>query len=174
MTDMRPYIGRPCLFEDPVELQKNIDAYFESLIEEKWEYTWVTNPKTGIPKQVWNPVMAKDGKIVMGFKEPPMITGLAVFLDTNRTTLMMCGAHVSPEIANTIKKAKAKIEHYYEMANDPPALKIFKLKNFDWKDKQEIEATQEVKHSVSTIELDERIAQIADRTLDERLWNALQ
>ncbi len=89
-------------------------------------------------------------------------------------TLMTCGKNVAPEISYTVRKAKAKIEHYYEIANDPPALKIFKLKNFDWKDKQEIEATQEVKHSVNTIELDERIAQIADRTLDERLWNALQ
>lgn len=76
-------------------------------------------------------------------EKPYTVSGLAVALDTNRTTLI--NYEEKSEFFNTIKKAKAKIEAYNEEMlynkNIPTTGVIFNLKNnYGWKDKQEIEA----------------------------------
>jgi hypothetical protein len=75
---------------------------------------------------------------------PYTVSGLAVALDTNRQTLLNYEEKF-PEFIDTIKSAEAKIEAFNEEKlydrNIPTVGVIFNLKNnYDWRDKQEIEA----------------------------------
>lgn len=78
--------------------------------------------------------------------EPLTITGLALALNTYRDVLM--DYQNKDEFSNTVKRAKQIIENAYEkrLIENGRAGDIFALKNFGWKDKQEIEA--EVNSSV--------------------------
>jgi len=73
-------------------------------------------------------------------KTPVTITGLALALDTTRETLM--DYQNDDEFSDTIKRAKLRIENAYELRLilNGRSGDIFALKNFGWKDKQEIEA----------------------------------
>ena len=75
-------------------------------------------------------------------ERPYTISGLAYALDTNRQTLL--DYQEKDEFTDTIKKAKAKIEQFVEerlFVGNNTAGVIFNLKNnYNWKDKQEIEA----------------------------------
>lgn len=77
-------------------------------------------------------------------KEKPLtVSGLAVALGTNRQTLL--NYEGKAKYVDTIKKAKAVIEAFNEellYSKDVPTIGvIFNLKNnYNWKDKQEIEA----------------------------------
>ena len=87
-------------------------------------------------------------------ERPYTISGLAYALDTTRRTLL--DYEENDEFTHTIKKAKAKIEQFVEerlFAGSNTAGVIFNLKNnYNWKDKQEIEA--EVNSTVDiTVEL---------------------
>ena len=102
--------GRPCKFNSVEEMQKAIDEYFNYCDENKKPYT---------------------------------VSGLAYALDTNRQTLL--DYQGKEEFTDTIKRAKNKIERFNEellYSKDVPTVGvIFNLKNnYDWKDKQEIEA----------------------------------
>ena len=102
--------GRPSKFKSVEELQEAIDKYFEECDETKRPYT---------------------------------VSGLAYALDTTRRTLL--DYQEKDEYSHTIKRAKAKIEAFNEellFSKDVPTVGvIFNLKNnYDWKDKQEIEA----------------------------------
>jgi hypothetical protein len=81
-------------------------------------------------------------------EKPYTITGLCLYLDIDRSTLLRY--EEKEEYCNTIKRAKNKIENYVEenslkgLLN--PTVSIFNLKNnFGWKDKQEIETNQNIK-----------------------------
>lgn len=69
------------------------------------------------------------------------ITGLALALDTSRTTLMEYEGR--PEFANAVKAAKTRIEYGYELSlrMRGSAGDIFGLKNFGWRDRQETDIT---------------------------------
>ena len=70
---------------------------------------------------------------------PFTITGLALALDMTREGL--CFYAEKPNFTDTIKMAKLKVEQYAEenvYTSKNPAGAIFVLKNFGWKDKQEI------------------------------------
>lgn len=71
-------------------------------------------------------------------EKPVSITGLAIHLDTFRQTL--CNYELKDEFVDTIKKAKQKVENFYEERLTLPNVAgvVFALKNFDWSDKQEI------------------------------------
>ena len=86
-------------------------------------------------------------------KEPFTITGLALALDTYRKVL--CEYEERDKFSNTIKKAKARCEHYAEkkVYSGNPAGPIFVLKNYGWKDKQEKEVN--VKGSLEFLVADE-------------------
>ena len=66
------------------------------------------------------------------------ITGLALALDTSRETLI--NYEKREQFFDTIKRAKTKVEHAYEISlrKNGRAGDIFGLKNFGWKDRQEL------------------------------------
>ena len=69
--------------------------------------------------------------------ETQTITGLALHLDTSRETLM--NYEERDEFFATIKKAKDRIDHAYEMRGLKVgnAFDIFRMKNMGWKDRNE-------------------------------------
>lgn len=73
--------------------------------------------------------------------EPLTITGLAMALGTYRETLMNY-QEKDDEFFDTVKKAKQRIENAYEkrLIKYGRSGDIFALKNFNWTDKQEVEA----------------------------------
>ena len=102
--------GRPLKYESVEAMQKDIDKYFEECDENEKPYT---------------------------------VSGLAYALNTTRRTLL--DYEERDEYSHTIKKAKAKIERFNEellYSKDVSTTGvIFNLKNnYNWKDKQEIEA----------------------------------
>lgn len=151
-------------FATPELLQKGIDAYFEGLYEEKWEQRG--------PEKTWHPCLDRNGDVLRYFREQPTITGLALHLKVTKQTLI--NYQKKDEYEHIISQAKLKIEHYYEIADEHPAVKIFKLKNFNWTDKQEVinsgHVVNEVKTKIDKVDLDSRIENI----LRERFKNALQ
>lgn len=70
--------------------------------------------------------------------EPVTVTGLALALDTTRETLM--DYQNKDEYSDTVKRAKLRVEHYAEkrLYNGPATGPIFALKNFGWKDSQDM------------------------------------
>jgi len=64
------------------------------------------------------------------------ITGLALALGFH-TRLSLINYQGKPEFMNTVKNAKLRVEHSYEIAlrNNGRAGEIFGLKNFGWDDK---------------------------------------
>lgn len=73
------------------------------------------------------------------YEEPVTLTGLCIWLDTTRETLM--DYQEADEFSDTIKKAKQRIENAYEkrLIKRGNAGDIFALKQFGWTDKQEID-----------------------------------
>ena len=109
--------GRPLKYPSVKALQKDIDKYFADCDESGKPYT---------------------------------VSGLAYALGTSRRTLL--NYEEREEYFHTIKRAKDKIECYNEellYSKDVSTTGvIFNLKNnYDWKDKQEIEA--DVKNDVT-------------------------
>lgn len=130
--------GRPLKFKDAAELQRKIDKYFKSITKVKWIDEEQRDENGAFL------VDNKGKKILKPIKhyyyDPlPTITGMAVFLDTSRETLM--NYEDKDLFFDTIKRAKEKIQAEYEesLRNRGNAGDIFALKNFGWKDKQEIE-----------------------------------
>jgi DNA-packaging protein gp3 len=101
--------GRPLKFATPQELQSRIDGYFASAADE-------------------------EGLLV----RPVSITGLALWLDTTRETLM--DYQHRDEFSDTVKRAKLRVENFYEerlTVGRQAAGPIFALKNFGWRDEQQ-------------------------------------
>jgi len=131
-------VGRPLKFKSVKELQKKIEDYFDSCYEERWldEYRrddngdWILDDK-GKRKEFH----IKKNVQIREFK----ITDLAIFLDTSRETLL--DYQGKSEFSDTIKQAKLKIESGYEdrLISRGNSGDIFALKNFNWKDKNEVE-----------------------------------
>ncbi|MGR6764465.1 terminase small subunit [Paenibacillus sp. T2-29] len=148
--------GRPLKFKSAEELQGKIDDYFESCYEEIW-----TRESDKDGKEAWAPLYDRHGNIEKRLVRPFTISGLAVFLETDRKTLL--NYEDREEFFHTIKKAKARIENYTEEQLYNASAKnmtgiIFNLKNnYGWQDKQEINnnignqngETFEVSHSKS-------------------------
>lgn len=106
--------GRPLKFANVQELQTKIDAYFAER-ENMEEY-----PNGDIiPKHI-------------------TITGLALALDTSRETI--CNYGDKDEFFDSVRKARLKCENYAEqkLFGGPAAGPIFALKNYGWKDTQDI------------------------------------
>ena len=112
--------GRPPLFTSADEMQKVIDEYFN-------------NPPT-------KDIMLANGGGIYPF--PCLtITGLCLHLGfCDRSAFYKY--EEKEEFRHTIKKARLRIENDYEMGlklGGNPSGNIFALKNFGWKDKQEVE-----------------------------------
>lgn len=98
--------------------------------------------------------------------KPYTISGLCVFLDIDRATLLRY-EEIDKDFCNTIKRAKQKIENNIEenamMGILNPTVSIFNLKNnFGWKDKTEQEIT-------GSMDIKTAYNQMTDEELYERL-----
>jgi hypothetical protein len=128
--------GRPLKFKDVKTLQEKIDEYFASCWIQKID-------------MYGNPIFVKDSKgkktetAVMVQNKPYTITGLAVFLDTSRETLI--NYEIRKKFFDTIKRAKEKCHGYAEESlfiGKNPTGAIFNLKNnYGWHDKTETDLT---------------------------------
>lgn len=119
--------GRPMKWQSVEEIIPLIDKYFEET-----------------PKDEWT------------------ITGLALALDTSRTTLIDYehrgeNGKIDPKFTDTIKRAKEMVEHSYEidLKKKGNTGTIFALKNFDRKDKQEIDNTHKIQDYQFTSNLED-------------------
>lgn len=83
------------------------------------------------------------------------ITGLALALDTTRKTLIDYDNR--DEFSDTVKRLKTKVEYAYELSlrKRGSAGDIFGLKNFNWKDKSEVEQSGEITHKYEDMTDDE-------------------
>ncbi len=160
-------VGQPRKWESPEQLAGQIDGYFKDLVDEEWQEVLVPCDGNDVQVMKWVPVLDRHGKVKLKYKEKPSITGLAVYLDTNRETLMRYTK--DSRYYDTIRRAKSLIEKYYENEmEEAPQVKIFKLKNFNWTDTQEIKATQTITQTniVAPVDLDDRIKSIVQSKLD--------
>lgn len=134
MAEEKRRPGRPLKFESAEDLQRQINAYFESCEEEIWIEE---HDEDGQPTGDWKPVYDRNGEIRKRPIRPYTITGLAVHLETDRRTLL--NYEEKEEYFHTIKAAKARIENYTEeilVTTKSAAGVIFNLKNnYGWQDK---------------------------------------
>jgi hypothetical protein len=134
--------GRPLKYGTPEELQKRITAYFDSLWEEDWRMIF---DKEKNPTGAWFQVKDREGNPMMKLKELPTVTGLAMYLETSRETLMNYQGR--DDFFEIVKRAKDLCEYWAEKSATEGtcnyALGIFKLKNFGWVDKIEINNTSD-------------------------------
>jgi len=111
--------GRPLKFKSVEDLEKKIDAYFAKCDEKEEPYT---------------------------------ITGLCLALGTYRDVLLDYeNLDNRKEFSNAIKRAKLRCQNYAEQQmylKQNPAGPIFALKNYGWRDKQEIEHSGEMVFAV--------------------------
>ena len=82
-------------------------------------------------------------------KKPCIVTGLALWLDTSRETLM--DYQNKDDFSDTILRAKLRCQAYAEeqlytakSAQGP----IFALKNFGWKDRQDIDVSNNLVYNI--------------------------
>jgi len=138
--------GRPLKFTNVEELQKQIDAYFSSCDSHVEDVTeWVqardSQGKLKKDKNGLNYLIEVTHKVYTE-QIPYTVTGLALALGTNRSTLVNYEAR--DEFFDTIKRAKTKIEDFAEqrLYGSNPTGTIFNLKNnYGWKDKTETDIT---------------------------------
>ena|SRR3990167_3214127 len=113
--------GRPLKFETVELLQEKIDEYFH-LCDSKTKKIKVGSEIQEIPDP-----------------RPYTITGLALYLDTSRQTLIDYTS--KEEFFDTIMRAKLKVENFTEESLWVPKIAngiMFNLKNnYGWKDKNE-------------------------------------
>lgn len=138
--------GRPLKFTSVDELEKKIQAYFDSCDPHMEEVTeWVeARTSEGKLKKDKNGLnyLVKITHKVLTKQKPYTITGLALALDTSRETLL--DYEDKEDFSDTIKKAKDKCHNYVEnsLLTSNPTGAIFNLKNnYGWKDKTETDIT---------------------------------
>lgn len=137
--------GRPLKFKSVADLQQKIDAYFANCDPHMEEVTeWVeARDSSGKLKKDSNGLnyLVEVTHKVMTEQQPYTISGLAVWLGTDRGTIVNYAGRKG--YSDSIKDAKARCEAFAEhMLNvsPNPTGTIFNLKNnYGWKDKQEID-----------------------------------
>ena len=115
-------VGRAPKYKTPEELQRKINEYFEKGIAVRKVIVGPANNRT-----------VEEIPI-------PTICGLVLYLGfCDRQSFY--DLEKLPDFSYTIKKARLSIEEIYEalLHGSTPTGAIFALKNFDWKDKQDIE-----------------------------------
>ncbi len=116
-------MGRPKKYNNCLDLDGEAELYFESCeYEDDGEYIERKEPI------------------------PYTITGLAMALDLDRVSILNYSKDT--DFFSTIKRHKLRVENDYEISlrKNGRAGEIFGLKNFGWKDKQEIDMN--AKHSM--------------------------
>lgn len=151
--------GRPPKFKSVEQAERLIEAYLESCFELRWFDELVRNKKGEIEYVKKGKTTVKKTKPVQQKVQtvPFTVTGLALSLGTTRKTLMdyesidnapkRFSEKEKQEFCNAIKRAKAFVENYAELKlleGGHAAGPIFALKNFGWRDKQEMKHSGEV------------------------------
>ena len=115
-------VGTPPKYKTPEELQEKIDDYFKNGVSVRKILVGPANNKTVEEIPV------------------PTITGLVLWCGfADRSSFYEL--EKLPEFVYTIKRARSAIEQIYEELLHTPSCTgaIFALKNFDWKDKTEVD-----------------------------------
>jgi hypothetical protein len=169
--------GRPLKFSSVELLQKQINSYFRSckprwIQEAYYDYPLVDvteelepQPNGGALKRRYKrdttQAMTRQKRWVLSDPDPPMITGLALALNTTRETLLDYEKGNRdlteeddeydpdvPKFSDTIKEAKLRCEHWAAVQlhkGKNPAGSIFNLKNnYNWKDTAEVTQDQNI------------------------------
>lgn len=123
---MKDLGGRPVKFKSPEELEKRIEAYFD-----------YCDSRTRIKH-----LATKDGihEVVESFPRPYTVEGLAVFLDTNRQTLL--NYNDKEAFFYIIERARQrilanKVEGGLDRTYDSGVAKFMLINNYGLKDKHE-------------------------------------
>jgi len=115
--------GRPLKFKTPDELESSIKSYFDECVPEI-----ITLP---------------DGKIQQLKLNPPTLTGLALHLGFESRQSIYDYENRNDDFSYTIKRARLTCENFAEVAllsgTVQPAAGIFILKNYGWRDTQNME-----------------------------------
>lgn len=118
--------GRPMKFKSPEELEKKIESYFD----------WCDS-RTRVKHLV-----TKDGvhEVVESFPRPYTVEGLAVYLKTNRQTLL--NYNDKDGFFDIIEQARVrilanKVEGGLDRTYDSGVAKFMLINNYGFKDKQE-------------------------------------
>jgi hypothetical protein len=134
-------MSRPLKFKNAKELQDKIDEYFESCYEELWHQN---------EEGKWLPLLDRNGNVMKDQVKPFTITGLALYLETSRQTLL--NYEDKDEYFDTIRAAKTKIESFVEESLWKPKIAtgvMFNLKNnFGWVDKSEVDSNVNMKYGI--------------------------
>lgn len=137
-------MARHPIYKSPEEFESAVNEYFEFIKGESQH------------------IVKEDGTVQENWKrkpEPPTITGLTLFLGfCDRRSFY--DYEQNEGFSYTVKKARLRIEAEYEKAlhYQSPTGAIFALKNFGWKDKQDIEHSGGMNitwHEEKTYEADE-------------------
>jgi len=133
--------GRPPVFSSTEEAEKKISEYWDYIQGEFTEKEVEVKTKKG----------TKTKKIKEWSRHPehPTITGLALFLGFE-SRQSFYDYESKGEFTYAIKRARLAIEKRYEQVlfSTTPTGAIFALKNFGWRDKQEIETDGKVEVTV--------------------------
>ena len=132
--------GKPPIWDDPKKFDKRVNEYFEYI---KGEFKDI--PKKGKEEAHTTCLRAP---------EPPLITGLALFMGfSTKTTLYEYAKR--KEYANSIKRGLMLVENNYEKylfeKNSTGA--IFALKNMDWRDQRHHDHTTKGKELTQNVDL---------------------
>lgn len=148
MTATKKATGRPLKFESVEVLEQRIEAYFTDCDTTKDTRVWShdaieideeTNKK--VCTNCWKSPRSRGCLLVEGtlkLPRPYTVTGLAVWLDTSRQTLLeyqgeVEGREHDPRFADAILRAKQRIENYAEEklydSTHPTRGVIFSLSN---------------------------------------------
>lgn len=93
------------------------------------------------------------------------VTGLCLAIGASKQLLI--DYENRPEFSEIVKEAKLIVEHSYEVSlrKNGRTGDIFALKNFGWKDKQEVEQTSTIVDVSETV-TDEQAKKIAERIIN--------
>ena len=125
--------GMPLMFATPEILQERIDNYFKSISK--------IVPLLDDEGNVEVNGLGEEVKETVYF-EQPTVTGLAMYLGTNRQTL--CNYEKDDNFYPVVKGGKQRIEKSYEdrLISRGKVADIFAMKNFGWNgDKVTVEQT---------------------------------
>ena len=137
--------GRPAKFNTVEELDTVIQEYFDQCVSEP------------IKDNQGFAIVTKQGQPVYDLN-PPTITGLALALGFE-SRQSIYDYESKPEFSYSIKKARLTCEHFaekYGMTGQiPPAISIFILKNYGWRDKTEVETTDKTDYAEQQRKIDQ-------------------
>lgn len=142
-------IGRPLKFQSVEELETAINGYFDWCDKEydtrKWSHDEIEVDANGkrVCLSCWQTLPSRGCMLISGERKerkPYTVTGLALWLDTTRRTLLDYQAKDS--FSHTILRAKQRIENYAAEAlfdsGVPTRGVIFSLSNnHEWAEKTE-------------------------------------